>query len=843
MSRRWAGVGGIGLGILCVLLGRPAYTFIESPLPLKELIQDADHIFVAKVEKLDPGRPSMVLAAERDLKDKTSFRRMPVNLTGDKEKHTPKLLKRVAQDLPIVIFVLLKEKPDEPHVGLGYTNGTWFQVLGHKDGGQVRWAFTHCEIYLRRTYKGTTAELIQVLADAVSGKKPPPDLDTSEPPGFGPELEPKKKEAGGSGGGGALFGVIALPFLMPVAALLQLLFPGLLRDQWRQYKIAVYILLTQSTLLLVHMALVNWVVSERVWWLGDNTLWAALVAVAFLGAVWALVKRPAMQAADGRQPTADCRPGRPARPGRPVRVEYVAFGLLAFAGLGWASYLLWTSQSPIDQMSVVTLASLAGIVHLVFRRVRASALGDRLGDRLAARRPLVSTEVVFLWGLVLAGVGLGLYLNAPGEANADAGDVAAEWPTFRGNDQRTGAASADDLGDDLGDHVGISKPGILWTFDARERKGRVRLDSSPTVVDGLVYVGALHKALSLTQGRVYCINAADGRVVNEQSLSSGQRLWDFSAAGSLKPVFSSPTIAQGRLYFGEGYHQDSACRLFCLDARSGNRALWAKKTASHVESGPSVVGNRVYFGAGDDGILCVDADDLEAGSDGLPSPKTLWHVAGLHVDSCPLVTGGRLFVGTVLGDLHRELRLVAVNATSGQLVWKLPVPMPAAAAPAHANGRVFFALGAGKVNEDAANSQGLILCLDANADSPKRLWEYAADSAVLATPALAGESLFFCSRKGQVGALRQSDGQVQWKKQLDAGVVASPVVAGNRLYLLTTSGILYCLDVGNGETHWRFDELKPHADDDVYSSPTLAQGRLYVAVGSKLFCIGEKRGE
>ena len=42
---------------------------------------------------------------------------------------------------------------------------------------------------------------------------------------------------------------VGLPVLLPLVALLQLLFPGLLRDQWRQYRYAVQVLMTQSTLI------------------------------------------------------------------------------------------------------------------------------------------------------------------------------------------------------------------------------------------------------------------------------------------------------------------------------------------------------------------------------------------------------------------------------------------------------------------------------------------------------------------------------------------------------------------------------------------------------------------
>jgi hypothetical protein len=120
-----------------------------------------------------------------------------VNLAGDeqakKEGHTPKLLKRLAPKLPLVLFAV----PKTEHVLLfGYTNGTWFQGFGREDrDGKVGWEFAHLEPTFRRTYKGTTAELIQVVTDGLAGKKPPPEPDPKEPPGLGPEVESQGRPA------------------------------------------------------------------------------------------------------------------------------------------------------------------------------------------------------------------------------------------------------------------------------------------------------------------------------------------------------------------------------------------------------------------------------------------------------------------------------------------------------------------------------------------------------------------------------------------------------------------------------------------------------------------------
>ncbi len=119
-----------------------------------------------------------------------------------------------------------------------------------------------------------------------------------------------------------LWGVVGLPVLLPIVALLQLLFPGLLRDQWRQYRYAVQVLLTQSTLIFLQWALVKWVFTRRPWWLSDDALAAALVAVAAWGIVRAWFNRRAAIASetesDGTHAVARAGPRRVHCPGHHV---------------------------------------------------------------------------------------------------------------------------------------------------------------------------------------------------------------------------------------------------------------------------------------------------------------------------------------------------------------------------------------------------------------------------------------------------------------------------------------------------------------------------------------------
>ena len=124
------------------------------------------------------------------LKGNAPFQRIPINLTGDKQKHTPQLLKRIAPDLPVIVGV--KKQADGKFMMLVFTNGTWFQVLGQTEDAQTRWAFTHCEIYLRRTFSGMTDDLKKIITEALAGTAKAPPANPKEPPGFGPVIGPTK---------------------------------------------------------------------------------------------------------------------------------------------------------------------------------------------------------------------------------------------------------------------------------------------------------------------------------------------------------------------------------------------------------------------------------------------------------------------------------------------------------------------------------------------------------------------------------------------------------------------------------------------------------------------------
>jgi outer membrane protein assembly factor BamB len=481
----------------------------------------------------------------------------------------------------------------------------------------------------------------------------------------------------------------------------------------------------------------------------------------------------------------------------------------------------------------VTIASTVGFGHLLVRQGRApspapapNTTNDPTPAPVRTSAPLLSTEVVFLLVLVACGTVYAVQSGEPGVANRQATAGSGEWTTYRGDDRRTGAVDPDD--------AGPVRPELLWSFDPAPRRGSVSLHSSPTVVDGLCYVGALHEVSALVQGHVYCVNVADGRKIGETTLKAGELVWRFTAEDELRPVFSSPSVRDGRVYFGEGYHQNKNCRLFCLEAGSGEKPVWVHKTASHVESCPVLVGDRIYIGAGDDGLVCLDLSATKTGG----APTVAWQTKEVHVDSSPVVAAGKVIAGGVTGDVVTTLAVIAADAETGEIAWRVPTEVPVPGCPAFLDGRVYVTLGNGKLNQAADRPTGAVLCLDV-ADG-RQIWRHPLETSVLSTAAVGPTGVVAADTWGLVTALDPVTGSVRWRANLDDPIVASPVATKTRVFVATLSGIVHALDAATGDVVWSFAGLKTAAED-VYASPVLVGGRLYVAAGGKLHCLGDRK--
>ena len=764
---------------LLLLLALPAPAVILKLVALRDAIEQMPIIFTASVEKTDPDKPALYLKFDAKLKGDATFDTLAVNMTGSAEakkgNHTKAMFERLDTSRKLVVFA--NKVGDAKYDAWAFCEGTWFSMHGTIDADKktVRWAFQHGEPYLRRTFKGTTAELKKVVEDALAKKADPPGPNEKEPPGFGPVSEKKcgvrnsecgietqpthRNDSGRSAAVGsysafripnsALFGVIPSLALLGPMALLAALFPGLAArmavgmKKWRAFLVIASV---NSTLAIVFFFVQKYLPNAWVFSLQGFTV--VLLGVTAVGLCWAGRRYRRLAAEDA---TVTATPGRAelkALLGLTVATVSVAASSRFFGP--WRTAL----ELPMREFTFIAIALLVATLYAVYRGITRSADGPSPTVRLSLSGESVGLGVLFLCGLLAV--------------------TSGKTTTFASG---TVAGEVDEIGPR---YVGVSR---FVVADADQ------VMSGVTVSGDKVYFGAMRSSGFGVAGLAFCLDRHTGGVV-----------WKFDNGGALKPVFCTPTVADGRAYFGEGLHTDAGCKLYCLDATTGKPA-WEKpfETGSHTEGTPRVFDGKVAFSAGDDGLFAADAKTGEK----------RWHFQGteqkLHIDTPPTVVGNRLFAGS--GYLTNAA--VCLDATTGKEVWKQPVPFRSFAAPLALGNRVFYGLGTGILTQDTEGDEkepgGAVICL--NADDGREVWKYDLTRSAHGGLAADGFSIYATSRDGFVHCIERATGKLRWKTGVGGAVMSGAAVASAggmpvAVYAVSREGRVVCLNPHTGRVVW-----------------------------------------
>ncbi len=171
--------------------------------------------------------------------------------------------------------------------------------------------------------------------------------------------------------------------------------------------------------------------------------------------------------------------------------------------------------------------------------------------------------------------------------------------------------------------------------------------SSPTVANGLAYVGSLDHKL-------YAFVAA-----------TGQRKW---VAPTGDTIYSSPAVANGLVYVGSYDH-----KLYAFDAATGQQR-WAASTGDRIYSSPTIANGLVYVGSDDHKLYAFVA---ATGQQKWVAPT------GGTIYSSPAIANGLIYVGSY------DLKLYAFVAATGQQRWVTPTSFLIESTPVVANGLVY----------------------------------------------------------------------------------------------------------------------------------------------------------
>ncbi|MEA3403675.1 MAG: PQQ-binding-like beta-propeller repeat protein [Armatimonadota bacterium] len=307
--------------------------------------------------------------------------------------------------------------------------------------------------------------------------------------------------------------------------------------------------------------------------------------------------------------------------------------------------------------------------------------------------------------------------------------------------------------------------------------------STPAVVDGALVVGS-------NDGSVSAIDAA-----------TGELRWRKGMTGEVR---GSPAVGPR----GERIYVASAGgTVLCLEP--DGRTRWFHAADAPIYASPLVIGDRVICPTNGGSVLALNADTGE--------PAWQCEAPEYAIESGVAVGGARVYAGAwdcfvycidlATGELHWRQR----SAGSDREGFVARYYSPADCAPALARRMLFVA--------DRAYRLTLL-----DAVSGRRLSQESKCVAVAA--AADGRHVYVRHTDGRVSK-RAEDGSVVWSAEVSTGAVAAPPTeAGGRVWVASNTGILSGMDAATGRV---LAQYRATRDIYVFASPACAGERVFVA--------------
>jgi outer membrane protein assembly factor BamB len=201
-------------------------------------------------------------------------------------------------------------------------------------------------------------------------------------------------------------------------------------------------------------------------------------------------------------------------------------------------------------------------------------------------------------------------------------------------------------------------------------------------------------------------------------------------------------------------------------------------------------------------------------------------VTGGSIESSPVVSGGRVFVGSIDG------RVYGVSLESGEFLWSYSIGSEIRVAPSVAYHKVFVSARDGKVYAFGE-------------DDGQFKWSYSATGGnyYIGSPVIADGRLFVGTQGQQVHAVNVNTGQVEWDYVVGQSIYSSFAVANGSVFVPAGGSVwIYSLDANYGIQLWE------RWIGNTSSSPSVVNGSVYIGVSNysgspRIFSLDEKTGD
>jgi outer membrane protein assembly factor BamB len=449
--------------------------------------------------------------------------------------------------------------------------------------------------------------------------------------------------------------------------------------------------------------------------------------------------------------------------------------------------------------------------------------------------------------------------------------AAEPWSTYRGNLQRTG--HTDDM-------AGPTSAKVLWAMPSENH-----FIACPVPAGNRLLVSGFG---GFNVSAFYCLDT--------DPKAAKRILWTKGATAIKLPTVGSPALADGKLVFGDGMHQNNGGTLYCLRQDNGH-PLWQLVLPGdliHLEGSPTIVDGKVYIGGGNAGVLCVDMNRVTLDNKEMtlaeiqklldkkweelltkyeedkkknpmfaimprpedlpkPVPVQLWQAGKdkWHVDAPVAVVDGLVLVASAYLDKEKvgDRALYALDAKTGAVKWRTPLKYNPWGGPAVSGKTVIVGGSTASYDPKALKgAKGEIVAL--NLADGKVQWRKDVPGGILSSVALTPELAIATATDGKVRAFALADGERRWIYENKSPFFAPPAVAKDLAYVADLKGVVHAINLSDGTAKWTLDAAGDplvKAPGMFYGGPIVHGGKLYLATcnlesrgATAVVCIGEK---
>src|SRR5258706_650184 len=141
---------------------------------------------------------------------------------------------------------------------------------------------------------------------------------------------------------------------------------------------------------------------------------------------------------------------------------------------------------------------------------------------------------------------------------------------------------------------------------------------------------------------------------------------------------------------------------------------------------------------------------------------------------------------------------------TGAEVWKAPLKFNAWAGATLAGEHVIVPCSTIRYDpKELPSAKGEVVALKAS--DGKVEWRKDMSGAILATAAAVGDVAVICDTEGQVRAIDLKSGNPKWSAKCGAAFFAGPAVAGDAVYVADIDGVVYSVGLADGKSRWKLD--------------------------------------